>query len=99
VAVVLGTKAQDAVKVTHWVMSCRAFSRRLEHHTLDALFRETKAGEIEFALEMTEKNKPLQEFFRTAGIDPDADGIYRLTRNSFSIQDAALPHQVVDLTK
>ena len=103
VAVVLGTKAQDSVKVTHWVMSCRAFSRRLEHHTLDALFRETKAGEIEFALEMTDKNKPLQEFFRAAGIDPDAGGIYRLTRNSFltsfSTEPAALPHQVVDLTK
>jgi FkbH-like protein len=103
VAVVLGTRAQDTVKVTHWVMSCRAFSRRLEHHTLDALFRETKAGEIEFALETTGKNKPLQEFFRVAGIDPDADGIYRLTRNSFSGsfsgEGTALPHQVVDLTK
>lgn len=99
VAVVLGTKAHDTVKVTHWVMSCRAFSRRLEHHTLDALFRETNVGEIEFALEMTDKNKPLQEFFRAAGIDPDASGIYRLTRNSFSTEPAALPHQVVDLTK
>jgi predicted enzyme involved in methoxymalonyl-ACP biosynthesis len=80
-------------------MSCRAFSRRLEHHTLDALFRETKVGEIEFALEMTDKNKPLQEFFRTAGIGPDADGIYRLTQNRFSTNGATLPHQVVDLTK
>jgi hypothetical protein len=66
---------------------------------LDALFRETNVREIEFALVATDKNKPLQEFFHSAGIDASADGVYRLSRSSFSMQGIALPHQVVDLTK
>jgi len=99
VAVVLGTKDQSTVRVSHWVMSCRAFSRRLEHHTLDGLFRATRAEAIEFSFEATEKNKPLQEFFHTAGICPGAHGRYRLSRDSFSTRSVGLPHQVVDLTK
>jgi FkbH-like protein len=99
VAVVLGTRTQDMVKVSHWVMSCRAFSRRLEYHTLDALFKATSADQIEFALEVTDKNKPLQEFFRAAGIGANNDGLYRLSRHDFSTQGSTLPHQVVDLTK
>jgi FkbH-like protein len=99
VAVVLGTKDQSTVKVSHWVMSCRAFSRRLEHHTLEGLFRATKAEGIEFSFEATDKNRPLQEFFRTAGICPDVQGRYRLSRDGFSTPGGALPHQVVDLTK
>jgi len=51
-----------ACQVSHWVMSCRAFSRRIEHHILDSLFRHTNAEEIEFTFEATERNQPLQEF-------------------------------------
>jgi FkbH-like protein len=104
VAVVLGTaepgaKGRGTLKVSHWVMSCRAFSRHLEHHTLDSLFRETGADQIEFDFEATDKNKPLQDFFRAAGIAPDADGAYRLSRSGFSPPSTELPHHVVNLTK
>lgn len=97
VAVVLGTKRRSAVHVSHWVMSCRAFSRWLEYHTLDALFRETNAEEITFDFEATDRNKPLQAFFRAIGIGLDAAGTYRLSREDFSALDHALPHEVVDL--
>jgi FkbH-like protein len=97
VAAVLGTKRRGAVHVSHWVMSCRAFSRRLEYHTLDALFRETNAEEITFDFEATDRNKPLQAFFRAIGIGPDAAGTYRLSREGFSALDLTLPHEVVDV--
>ncbi len=99
VAVVLGTKHGEKLRVSHWVMSCRAFSRRLEHHTLDSLFRETGSEEIEFAFEATDRNKPLQDFFRATGILPDAGGACRVLRAGFSISGDELPHRVVNLTK
>ena len=58
--------------------SCRAFSRRLEHHTLDALFRQSNAQEIEFAFEPTPRNQPLQEFFEALGISMGFGTIFEL---------------------
>jgi FkbH-like protein len=95
VAVLLGSQQGSTVKVSHWVMSCRAFSRRLEHHTLDALFQQTNAEEIEFAFEATPRNQPLQEFFESLGIS--AAG--RISRAQFANQCGVLPHQVSNLTK
>ena len=104
IAVVLGVKtncglANSTLRVSHWVMSCRAFSRRLEHHTLDSLFRQTGVDEIQFAFQATSKNQPLQEFFRATGMAPDSEGTCRLSRAGFLAQDQILPHEVVNLTK
>ena len=49
--------------------------------------------------EATGKNKPLQDFFRAAGIAPDAEGAYRISRSGFSPPGIELPHHVVNLTK
>ena len=99
IAVLLGSKHGSLVKVSHWVMSCRAFSRRLEHHTLESLFQQTSAEEIEFSFAPTAKNKPLQEFFEALGISVDGAGTCRLARSSFSAQCGELPHKVSYLSK
>jgi FkbH-like protein len=99
VAVLLGSQLGSKVRVSHWVMSCRAFSRRIEHHTLDGLFRHSHAQEIEFALEATEKNQPLQEFFRALGVARDAEGIHRISRPQFLDRCGALPHEVSNPTE
>lgn len=93
VGVLLGeTDGDQPVRVTHWVLSCRAFSRRIEHHTLAALFARTGAGEVEFALEATERNQPLREFLSTLGVT--AEGKRRLSREEFEAAVGELPHQV-----
>jgi FkbH-like protein len=94
VAVLLGTQHGGKVKVSHWVMSCRAFSRRLEHHTLDGLFQYSNAEEIEFAFAATERNQPLQEFLRSLGILADGEGSQRISRAAFRERCGALPHEV-----
>jgi len=99
IAVLLGSQLGSKVSVSHWVMSCRAFSRRIEHHTLDALFRRSNAPEIEFAFEATERNQPLQEFFQALGISRDAEGGYRISRSDFLDRCGALPHEVSNLTE
>ena len=93
IAVLLAARQGQCVRVSHWVMSCRAFSRRIEHHTLDSLFRRSGAGQIEFAFEATERNQPLQEFFESLHIK---DG-RRLSRAQFLDLRGALPHESSEL--
>jgi FkbH-like protein len=44
-----------------WVLSCRAFGRRIEYAMLDALFERHAARRIHMRFEATERNGPLQE--------------------------------------
>ena len=98
IAVLLGTQNGATVKVSHWVMSCRAFSRRIEHHTLDGLFQNSNAEEVEFAFKATERNQPLQQFFESLGISADQEGRYRISRTCFLERSGVLPHQLSSLT-
>ena len=102
IAVVVGSQTGATLHISHWVMSCRAFSRKIEHHTLHALFCVSNAEEIVFAFQSTERNQPLQEFFETAGIRPDPAEIYRLSRAAFLRycgESPHLPHEVEQLTQ
>ena len=99
VAVLLGSQRGSTVRVSHWVMSCRAFSRRLEHHTLDGLFEHCNAEVIEFDFKATEKNQPLQKFLHSFGISADPAKDYRISRSSFVEQCGDLPHQISSMTK
>ena len=99
VAVLAGSLQDRVIRVSHWVMSCRAFSRRLEHHTLQGLLsRFPAATELEFDFAATEKNGPLREFFRSLEASPDGAGLVRISRAAFESQCGLLPHQVKDLT-
>jgi FkbH-like protein len=63
VAIVMGKVAGRKLYVSAWVMSCRAFSRRIEHHCLKYLFEKLDADEIVFEYEATSRNGPIQAFF------------------------------------
>lgn len=63
IAAVLGKSKGKMVQIDHWVMSCRAFSRRIEHQTLRQIFDRFQAKEIRFDYQPTARNVPLQEFF------------------------------------
>jgi FkbH-like protein len=95
IAVLKGRLENGGVRVTHWVMSCRAFSRRIEHHTLDALFRRTGADETSFEFRETERNGPLREFFDALGIPLHGPAI-RLTREEHFERIGELPHALAN---
>ncbi len=63
IAVLLGRRLGSEVSVFTWVMSCRAFSRRIEYATLRYLFEHLNVDRISFEFEATERNTPLREFF------------------------------------
>jgi len=95
IAVLAGRRAQPAPEVGAWVMSCRAFSRRIEHHVLDRLYAELDAANIRLDYRATEKNKPLQEFL--TALVPGIDGSQApvLEASEFSSRQPGLPHRVV----
>jgi FkbH-like protein len=63
IAVILGKVEGRKLNIHSWVMSCRAFSRRIEHHSLKHLFHKFSADEIAFDFQTTPRNGPTQDFF------------------------------------
>jgi FkbH-like protein len=63
IAVIAGSRQDRRLQVDHWVMSCRAFSRRIEHGSLLYLFRRFELEAADFDFVATPRNGPLQEFF------------------------------------
>src|SRR5206468_7324195 len=60
IAVLTGRiEREQEVLVDTWVLSCRAFGRRIEHHCLQILFQKFGARRIRFAYEPTDRNKPI----------------------------------------
>jgi FkbH-like protein len=93
IAVLGGRRQKDTLLVDTWVMSCRAFSRRIEHQCLALLFRHFSVTEIHFDFQETARNGPIQSFFREL-LDDRPDGLVRLHREKFSEKCPALFHRV-----
>jgi FkbH-like protein len=94
IGVLAGHQLGDRVAVTSWVLSCRAFSRRIEFHILDYLFRCHGVETISLAFMPTDRNHPLQEFLRSISIPIDAERDCILSRAAFCSAGYELPHQV-----
>ncbi len=96
IAVVLGRKHGRKLHVSAWVMSCRAFSRRIEHQCLKYLFEKLDVDEIVFDYEATLRNGPLQEFFaELLGTSPSPPLL--LHKASFDAKVPALFHQILEV--
>ena len=65
ISVLSGTHIDRVVTVKSWVLSCRAFARRIEHAITLLLFDRFKPDTVQFEYAPTEKNAPIREFFRT----------------------------------
>jgi FkbH-like protein len=62
IAVLAGHKiGPDELQVDAWVLSCRAFARRIEYAMLDGLFTRHGIRKVRFCFEATERNGPTQE--------------------------------------
>ena len=96
IAVVMGKTAGRKVYVSTWVMSCRAFSRRIEHRCLKYLFEKLDADEIVFDYKVTSRNGPIQDFF--AELVEGAPGPSLSVRKTrFNAKAPALFHRIVEV--
>jgi FkbH-like protein len=82
-------------EVSHWVLSCRAFSRRIEDHTLQYLFESSGADTLRLDYRVTPKNQPFQEFVARLGVLPGPNGALELGRGDLARIASELPHRVV----
>jgi FkbH-like protein len=93
IAVLAGQRRECGLCLDTWVMSCRAFARRIEHRCLQLLFGLTHAGEIEFAFEETPRNGPLRDFLESLLGGSPAFGC-RLSRAAFEAKCPPLHQEV-----
>jgi len=97
IAVLLGRLSAERIYVDCWVMSCRAFSRRIEHQCVNHLLTKYNASEISFDFKPTDRNGPLQEFFaELLGSAPSAH--LRLSRTTCLERLPRLFHRVEENT-
>jgi len=95
IAVVSGTIKNRVATVDVWVMSCRAFSRCIEHHTLKHIYEKYRLERLVLAYTPTDRNGPLQQFLETfTPLEPQP---VQIPRAAFSANAAVLPHSVTEL--
>lgn len=97
VSVLTGHKEDERLIVDTWVMSCRAFSRRIEHKCVEKLFARYDVAEIEFRFQPTAKNEPLQQFLEDILGDDPSPGC-RLSKSKFAEHRAETFHRVLEVS-
>ncbi|MQF67152.1 HAD-IIIC family phosphatase [SAR202 cluster bacterium AD-802-F09_MRT_200m] len=100
IAVVTGAHQSGALTVKTWVLSCRAFSRRIEYKCLELLFEKFGVDEIAFDFEATPRNGPMQEFFTkfSERLASSGDGKpVRISKDTFQTNCPRLFHQTKEL--
>jgi FkbH-like protein len=93
IAVIRGFAAGDSLDIETWVMSCRAFARRIEYQCLRLLLETFGADSIRFDFKATAKNGPIQDFLETLlGRKPGAP--FELQREELNGRFPVLYHTV-----
>jgi FkbH-like protein len=82
IAVMAGRQNGSRISIDHWVMSCRAFSRRIEHGLLLHLFRKFGSQSADFDFTVTPRNGPLRDFFAEL-METAPDGPFTISRQQF----------------
>jgi FkbH-like protein len=96
IAVLAGRMNGEGLIVESWVMSCRAFSRRIEHQCLKSLFAAFNCETITFDYERTQRNGPVTSFL--SGLMEETDTSRpRLSRQRFTEVCPRLFHRVREI--
>ena len=97
IAILAGRLAGRTLHLDVWVMSCRAFSRRIEHRCLEELFERFALDEMIFDFTPTPKNGPLREFLAEI-LGAESAPRSRLSRALFFERRQDTFHRVLELT-
>jgi FkbH-like protein len=95
IAVLIGRAEKKRFILQTWVMSCRAFSRRIEFHCLQYLFERFGVDEILLEVQNTERNSPLREFLQRFSDGSTESGL-QLSRSCFFSNAPGMPHKVTE---
>ena len=95
IAVLAGVVNPEHIRVEHWVMSCRAFARRIEFACLRHLFENFAVDRIVLDYRRTERNRPLQELLESLGLDQSHGGEITLSKEQFLARAPKVYHRVI----
>jgi FkbH-like protein len=95
ICVLAGRKLGKTLVLDVWTMSCRAFSRRIEHRCIEELFKRSDIDEIVFGFQSTPKNGPIREFLSGVLGEPPTDQ-HRLSREQFLERPVKTFHRVLE---
>jgi FkbH-like protein len=96
IAVLAGRFAGKKLWLDTWVMSCRAFSRRIEHGCFEELLAKFGVDEIEFDFVPTNRNEPLR-IFLAEFLGANVESPCRLSRHDFLHRQPKTYHRVLEL--
>jgi FkbH-like protein len=94
ISVLAGRRQQQRLVVDTWVLSCRAFSRRIEYQLLEALFALEGIDAIDFDFVPTPRNALTGEFLATLTATPPT-GTTLVTRADFLARRPSLFAKVI----
>jgi FkbH-like protein len=94
IAAVTGQASGETVTVDRWVMSCRAFARRIEHTTLRLLLDEFGASAAVLDFRPTERNGPLRDFLSDFVELPAGATALRISRERFEAVCKPTYHEI-----
>ncbi len=95
IAVICGQQHDGTLTINAWVMSCRAFSRRIEYQVLKQTFARTGVQQINFEYLATPKNGPIGDFLKSIlGTDKALPPCPSITSEAFAAKCPKLYHQV-----
>ena len=100
IAVLSGVSQSGTLTIESWVLSCRAFSRRIEHRCIDFLFEKFGVDEIVLEYEATPKNALIQEFISQFGDQLRGTGSskqVRISRKAFKERCPPMYHQIKEI--
>jgi FkbH-like protein len=86
IAVAAGSMDNKNLRLTSWVLSCRAFSRRIEFAMLEALFAHTGVDAIEMVWKTTPKNNATRDALSVLFDQLPEQGILLLSRAQFVVR-------------
>lgn len=95
ISVLAGRVLDHQVEIDTWVLSCRAFARRIEYQCLRTLFRFFDMDTVVLHYAQTQRNGPTGSFL-TSLLDaaPAPDGSIRISRSDFESKCPNLFHKV-----
>jgi len=85
IAMMAGHVCEQTIYLEDWVISCRAFSRRVEYRCLASLFRRFNKDTVSIAFRPTARNGPAQELLRLffQNLPGNGGATLHLTRDRF----------------
>lgn len=90
-----GIVGPEVMEVSCWVLSCRAFSRRIEHHMLYALWTQAAPRELALAYRVTSRNQLVGDWLRELRAN-ELGGLLHMPGNTGDTLAQLLVHEVLE---